>query len=150
MIFIVTGHLIVFFASKIKSKFGPVGNMLLASFITFHVISFLPNLSNSFRYSGISFIVLFYQGTYIFVFSGLFKSVTVSIIRAFKTQKKYSLTDLEKFVGFDTVFLGRIKSLKKNGYFNEKGNGIQLSSKGIIVAQLYFILQRIFMSKHEL
>ena len=150
MIFIVAGHLIVFCASKIKSKFGPVGNMLLASFVTFHLISFLPNLSNRLSYGEISFIVLLYQGAYIFVFSGLFKSVTVRIIRAFNIQKQFSHTDLEKCVGFDSLFLGRVTSLKKNGYFNEKENRIQLSSKGTTVARLYFILQRIFMSKHEL
>lgn len=150
MIFIVAGHLIVFFASKIKSKFGPVGNMLLASFVTFHLISFSPYLSNRLSSIEISFIVLLYQGAYIFVFSGLFKSVTVRIILAFNFQKQFSHIDLEKFVGFDSLFFGRITSLRKNRYFNEKENRIQLSRKGTKIARLYFILQRIFMSKHEL
>lgn len=150
MIFLILGQILLFTVSNIKTKIGPVGNMLATTGIYFLSLlycseTYLINLNFI-----LAFVILLLQGLYIFLYSGLYKSISVKIILEFQTFNEIGEKKIKENMKFDEMFINRIDALGKNGYFIFEGQEFTLSKKGNYISNIYSSLRRIFLSRHEI
>lgn len=150
MIFFIFGQILLFTASNIKTKIGPVGNMLATTGIYFLSLLYCSKIYFTSLNYILVFTILLFQGLYIFLYSGLYKSISVKIILEFQTFSEINEKRIKENMKFDEIFINRINALGKNGYFIFDGHEFTLSKKGKYISDIYSLLRRIFLSKHEI
>ena len=150
MIYFIIGQIVLFTASNMKTRIGPVGNMLIiAGFYFLSLLSCVDLKLIDLSYSPI-FVILLFQGMYIILYSGLYKSISVKMILEFHTLGKINEKILKKNMNFDEIFIDRIKALGESKYFIFENQKFTLSRKGKLVSNIYILLRRVFLSKYEI
>jgi len=150
MIFFIIGQIVLFTASNMKSRIGPVGNMLITAGFYFLILLYCVDIQLiGLNYSSI-FVILLFQGLYIILYSGLYKSISVKMILEFHTLSEINEKILKENMNFDEIFLDRIKALRESKYFILKNQEFTLSRKGKYISEVYILFRRVFLSKYEI
>ena len=150
MIFFIIGQIFLFTASNMKTRIGPVGNMLITSGFYFLSLLYCVDIQLiGLNYSSI-FVILLFQGLYIILYSGLYKSISVKMILEFHTLSKINEKILKENMNFDEIFIDRIKALRESKYFILENQEFTLSRKGKHISEIYILLRRVFLSKYEI
>lgn len=150
MILFITGQIFLFTASNMKTRIGPVGNMLITAGFYFLSLLYCVDIQLiGLNYSSI-FVILLFQGLYIILYSGLYKSISVKMILEFHTLSKINEKILKENMNFDEIFIDRIKALRESKYFILENQEFTLSRKGRHISGIYILLRRVFLSKYEI
>lgn len=133
-----------------KTRIGPVGNMLITAGFYFLSLLYCVDIQLiGLNYSSI-FVILLFQGLYIILYSGLYKSISVKMILEFHTLSKINEKILKENMNFDEIFIDRIKALRESKYFILENQEFTLSRKGRHISGIYILLRRVFLSKYEI